>query len=57
MGRHTALQKDTGPNTQKTDSERRGVPQTDRETSKGRQGEPQTHSRQMEEPESPRAAL
>lgn len=28
-----------------------------RETSKERKGEPQTQSRQMEEPESPRAAL
>lgn len=34
-----------------------GLQQTDRETSKERQGELQTHSRQMEEPGSPKAAL
>lgn len=57
VGRQRALQTGAKPNTQKTDLERRVVPRTDRETSKERQGEPETHSRQMEEPESPRAAL
>lgn len=57
VGRQRALQTETKPNTQKTELERRGVSQTDRKTSKERQGEPKTHSRQMEKPESPRAAL
>lgn len=46
-GEQRALQTDTKPNTK----DRFG------DTSGERQGEPQTHSRQMEEPESPRAAL
>lgn len=57
FGRQRALQTDTKPNTPTMDLERQGLPQTDRETSKGRKGEPQTHSRQMEEPESPWASL